>query len=150
MAGPKSKIVRGAINELYELLNPERFKGDASPYPEQDWDKADGWRELVKQKKLSEKGALKNLFEDPNMEKFTGFSPEMLEIIKAGDAFKRPFPDSFITEPSSWRVKSVKWMGLETPYIEHKETQNQIEIPTDSISAIKEYVKPRKKLKKKK
>jgi hypothetical protein len=39
---------------------------------------------------------------------------------------------------------------LETPYIEHKETQNQIEIPTDSISAIKEYVKPRKKLKKKK
>jgi len=64
MAGPKSKIVRGAINELYELLNPERFKGDASPYPEQDWDKADGWRELVKQKKLSEKGALSNIEED--------------------------------------------------------------------------------------
>ena len=117
----------------------------------QNWDQ----KMLEKYQRLGDanpafKGALKNLFEDPNMEKFTGFSPEMLEIIKAGDAFKRPFPDSFITEPSSWRVKSMKWMGLETPYIEHKETQNQIEIPTDSISAIKEYVKPRKKLKKKK
>ena len=73
MAGPKSRIIQkglGALGNIYDQLNLSRFgKGD-KPYPEPDWDKAQGWEEYVKQlqlrdQALADKGALANLGDAP-------------------------------------------------------------------------------------
>ena len=73
MAGPKSRIVQkglGALGNIYDQLNLARFgKGD-KPYPEPEWDKAQGWEEYVKQiqlrdQALADKGALANLGDEP-------------------------------------------------------------------------------------
>jgi hypothetical protein len=73
MAGPKSRIVQkglGALGNIYDQLNLARFgKGD-KPYPEPEWDKAQGWQEYVRQiqlrdQALADKGALANLGDEP-------------------------------------------------------------------------------------
>ena len=73
MAGPKSRIVQkglGALGNIYDQLNLARFgKGD-KPYPEPEWDKAQGWEEYVRQlqlrdQALADKGALANLGDEP-------------------------------------------------------------------------------------
>lgn len=85
-----------------------------------------------------------NIFDDErNRSKFwwEELPSSILKIIDDGPLYKDSFPGSFLTDPKSWRVKNAKFQGMDFPFIEHKETQDQIEIPSDSVNIIKEYVK---------
>ena len=72
-----------------------------------------------------------------------GPPPSILKIaeeMSEGRLYK-DLPDSFLTDPTSWRVKNAKLQGINYPYIEHKEMQDQFEIPNEYVDTIKEYVK---------
>lgn len=61
VAGVKKSVKEGVGSikgaPLYEKLNPDKFKS-GTPYAEQDWDKADGWRNYVDARKTAEKDKL--------------------------------------------------------------------------------------------